>query len=295
MNTYINDFSVFVKWTTEKLQDIIDSMINNSEFISNKEYELTIYDNYGEYEEAASKYNNNDNKTPILIAVRNNGGSIDITSGKDIYIQSIGLEVLSPLENKSDISKIINTFILENSRANITIDNMYGKLQITDLPDYSSEITPFDAKETFTISTTFNILLFTNSMLSDGVEFIINGIKVPVSKFSFVNTKETKADNSFGYSDGIVRSMSNVGITTLAIDYYYDPTNPIIAELDSSCWTNSNLRTVYSIEIKYNGETKNTLDTICKLTTIGGSVGSLISEHSEFILSSKFNSNIKEK
>lgn len=292
MDSYINNFDSYVKY----LKDVIETTtvtLADAGKISNNPIEYNVYDNYGEFTEEAESVKLEESTTPILVCVRNDGGAVDTTSNISTYLQSVSIEILSPMDKKDDISTVFNTIALEYSKQVITIDNKPAVIIISDLPEYSTNRTDVIALERFTITLSCDFIIYSESILSDSTSIYINDVKLPVKSWTVTSLDELEADNKFGYSDSRVKFLSNVNTFVLKIDYLYQKNNPICVLLNTNAMTNSNFNNTYKIDIKYDEAVVLSTTMIHHLTNIIAANGSLLQLSTEFYPYSPANTNVE--
>lgn len=292
MDSYINKFDTYVKY----LKDVIETtttVLADAGKISNEPIEYNIYDNYGEFTEEAESVKLEESTTPVLVCVRNDGGAVDTTSNISTYLQSVSIEILSPMDKKDDISTVFNTIALEYSKQVITIDTKPAVIIISDLPEYSTNRTDVIALERFTITLSCDFIIYESSILSDSTSIYINDVKLPVKSWSVTSLDELEADNKFGYSDNRVKFLSNVNTFVLKIDYLYQNDNPICVLLNNNAMTNSNFNNTYKIDIKYGEAVVLSTTMIHHLTNIIAANGSLLQLSTEFYPYSPVNTNVE--
>ena len=218
---------------------------------------------------------------------------IDTTSNISTYLQSVSIEILSPMDKKDDISTVFNTISLEYSKKLITIANKPAIMLISDLPEYSPNRTDVIALERFTITLSCDFIIYSESILSDSTSIYINDVKLPVKSWTITSLDELEADNKFGYSDNRVKFLSNVNTFVLKIDYLYQKDNAMCRLLNTNAMTNSNFNNTYKIDIKYDEDVVLSTTMIHHLTNIIAANGSLLQLSTEFYPYSPTNINVE--
>ena len=281
MDNYIPDFNNFVIY----LKDLIENTtiaLQQSNLISADPIEFEIFSNYGEFKEKREVLVDEQN-TPIVVCVRNMGGSIDNTAGIKTYLQSVDLEILAPLDLKDTVSYIFNTIVLENSKKTVTIDEKPTYILMSDLPEYSEGWESIQCVDRIQLNIPISFIIYPNSVLADNVKLMFNGVELKVRRFSVSVKDELKADNKFGY--------------VLQIEFLYDKTNSVCQTLYNNAWTNSNAGQPFTFKKIENGDEDNAIELtlIHESTVITGNIGSLISLQSQFYLASSVSSSAVEE
>lgn len=292
MDSYINKFDLYVTYLKDVIETTTTALANAGK-ISDNPIEYNVYDNYGEFTEEAESVKLEEASTPILVCVRNDGGVVDTTSNISTYLQSVSIEILSPMDKKDDISTVFNTISLEYSKKLITIDNKPAIMLISDLPEYSPNRTDVIALERFTITLSCDFIIYDQSILSDSTSIFINDVKLPVKSWTITSLDELEADNKFGYNDNRVKFLSNVNTFVLKIDYLYQKDNAVCRLLNTNAMTNSNFNNTYKIDIKYNEDIMLSTTMIHHLTNIIAANGSLLQLSTEFYPYSPANTNVE--
>lgn len=295
MDNYIPDFNNFVIY----LKDLIENTtiaLQQSNLISDDPIEFEIFSNYGEFKEKREVLVDEQN-TPIVVCVRNMGGSIDNTAGIKTYLQSVDLEILAPLDLKDTVSYIFNTIVLENSKKTVTIDEKPTYILMSDLPEYSEGWESIQCVDRIQLNIPISFIIYPNSVLADNVKLMFNGVELKVRRFSVSVKDELKADNKFGYSDARARFIYNTTGFVLQIEFLYDKTNSVCQTLYNNAWTNSNAGQPFTFKKIENGDEDNAIELtlIHESTVITGNIGSLISLQSQFYLASFVSSSAVEE
>lgn len=292
MDSYINNFDTYVTFLKDVIENTTTALANAGK-ISNEPIEYNIYDNYGEFTEESESVKLEETETPILVCVRNDGGVVDTTSNISTYLQSVSIEILSPMDKKDDISTVFNTIALEYSKQIITIADKPAVIIISDLPEYSPNRTDVIALERFTITLSCDFIIYSESILSDSTSIYINDVKLPVKSWTITSLDELEADNKFGYNDNRVKFLSNVNTFVLKIDYLYQKDNAVCRLLNTNAMTNSNFNNTYKIDIKYDEDVMLSTMMIHHLTNIIAANGSLLQLSTEFYPYSPTNINVE--
>lgn len=292
MDSYINNFDTYVTFLKDVIENTTTALANAGK-ISNEPIEYNIYDNYGEFTEESESVKLEETETPILVCVRNDGGVVDTTSNISTYLQSVSIEILSPMDKKDDISTVFNTIALEYSKQIITIAEKPAVIIISDLPEYSPNRTDVIALERFTITLSCDFIIYSESILSDSTSIYINDVKLPVKSWTITSLDELESDNKFGYNDSRVKFLSNVNTFVLKIDYLYQKDNAICRLLNTNAMTNSNFNNTYKIDIKYDEDVMLSTTMIHHLTNVTAANGSLLQLSTEFYPYSPANINVE--
>lgn len=283
MNTYISDFSVFVKYITETLENTTYALLDQHK-ISMDNFEYLVFDNYGEFIEEHNKAILDRDKTPILVCVRNENGSYDSSSNVDTYIQDIGLEIMAPLKYKEDVATVINSIAMANAKKLITLgeDSVDTLLLIEDLPVYGTEHDSYYSEEAFTVTLPMSFIIIGRILLSDSLKILVNDCELRVKSWSLINVDELEPDNKYGYGDNRARFLPNASSFVFKIDFFHQIGNVASDLLFSNALTNSNFGQIYNVKIKMDESVLAEYSLIHHQSTIVANSGSLITISTDF-------------
>lgn len=292
MDSYISDFSKYVLYLKELIENTTVALRDAGK-ISDEPIEYNIYDNYGEFTEESESVKLEETSTPILVCIRNDGGVVDTTASISTYLQSVSIEILSPVSKKDDIATIFNTISLEYSKKLTNIDNKATLMLISDLPEYSANRTDVIAIERFTITLSCDFVVYSESILADSTSIYINDVKLPFKSWSITSVDELEADNKFGYKDSRIRFLFNTNTFVFKIDYFYQSNNSVCRLLNSNAMTNGNFGNTYKIDIYYGEDLQLSTTMVHHTTNVSASNGSLLVLTSEFYPYSSINTDVE--
>lgn len=292
MDSYISDFSKYVLYLKELIENTTVALRDAGK-ISDEPIEYNIYDNYGEFTEESESVKLEETSTPILVCIRNDGGVVDTTASISTYLQSVSIEILSPVSKKDDIATVFNTISLEYSKKLTNIDNKATLMLISDLPEYSANRTDVIAIERFTITLSCDFVVYSESILADSTSIYINDVKLPFKSWSITSVDELEADNKFGYKDSRIRFLFNTNTFVFKIDYFYQSNNSVCRLLNSNAMTNGNFGNTYKIDIYYGEDLQLSTTMVHHTTNISSSNGSLLVLTSEFYPYSSINTDVE--
>lgn len=292
MDSYISDFSKYVLYLKELIENTTVALRDAGK-ISDEPIEYNIYDNYGEFTEESESVKLEETSTPILVCIRNDGGVVDTTASISTYLQSVSIEILSPVSKKDDIATVFNTISLEYSKKLTNIDNKATLMLISDLPEYSANRTDVIAIERFTITLSCDFVVYSESILADSTSIYINDVKLPFKSWSITSVDELEADNKFGYKDNRIRFLFNTNTFVFKIDYFYQSNNSVCRLLNSNAMTNGNFGNTYKIDIYYGEDLQLSTTMVHHTTNISSSNGSLLVLTSEFYPYSSINTDVE--
>lgn len=292
MDSYISDFSKYVLYLKELIENTTVALRDAGK-ISDEPIEYNIYDNYGEFTEESESVKLEETSTPILVCIRNDGGVVDTTASISTYLQSVSIEILSPVSKKDDIATVFNTISLEYSKKLTNIDNKATLMLISDLPEYSANRTDVIAIERFTITLSCDFVVYSESILADSTSIYINDVKLPFKSWSITSVDELEADNKFGYKDSRIRFLFNTNTFVFKIDYFYQSNNSVCRLLNSNAMTNGNFGNTYKIDIYYGEDLQLSTTMVHHTTNVSASNGSLLVLTSEFYPYSSINTDVE--
>lgn len=292
MDSYISDFSKYVLYLKELIENTTVALRDAGK-ISDEPIEYNIYDNYGEFTEESESVKLEETSTPILVCIRNDGGVVDTTASISTYLQSVSIEILSPVSKKDDIATVFNTISLEYSKKLTNIDNKATLMLISDLPEYSANRTDVIAIERFTITLSCDFVVYSESILADSTSIYINDVKLPFKSWSITSVDELEADNKFGYKDSRIRFLFNTNTFVFKIDYFYQSNNSVCKLLNSNAMTNGNFGNTYKIDIYYGEDLQLSTTMVHHTTNVSASNGSLLVLTSEFYPYSSINTDVE--
>lgn len=292
MDSYISDFSKYVLYLKELIENTTVALRDAGK-ISDEPIEYNIYDNYGEFTEESESVKLEETSTPILVCIRNDGGVVDTTASISTYLQSVSIEILSPVSKKDDIATVFNTISLEYSKKLTNIDNKATLMLISDLPEYSANRTDVIAIERFTITLSCDFVVYSESILADSTSIYINDVKLPFKSWSITSVDELEADNKFGYKDNRIRFLFNTNTFVFKIDYFYQSNNSVCRLLNSNAMTNGNFGNTYKIDIYYGEDLQLSTTMVHHTTNVSASNGSLLVLTSEFYPYSSINTDVE--
>ena len=294
MDSYISDFSKYVLYLKELIENTTVALRDAGK-ISDEPIEYNIYDNYGEFTEESESVKLEETSTPILVCIRNDGGVVDTTASISTYLQSVSIEILSPVSKKDDIATVFNTISLEYSKKLTNIDNKATLMLISDLPEYSANRTDVIAIERFTITLSCDFIVYSESILADSTSIYINDVKLPFKSWSITSVDELEADNKFGYKDSRIRFLFNTNTFVFKIDYFYQSNNSVCKLLNSNAMTNGNFGNTYKIDIYYGEDLQLSTTMVHHTTNVSASNGSLLVLTSEFYPYSSINTDVESE
>lgn len=294
MDSYISDFSKYVLYLKELIENTTVALRDAGK-ISDEPIEYNIYDNYGEFTEESESVKLEETSTPILVCIRNDGGVVDTTASISTYLQSVSIEILSPVSKKDDIATVFNTISLEYSKKLTNIDNKATLMLISDLPEYSANRTDVIAIERFTITLSCDFVVYSESILADSTSIYINDVKLPFKSWSITSVDELEADNKFGYKDSRIRFLFNTNTFVFKIDYFYQSNNSVCRLLNSNAMTNGNFGNTYKIDIYYGEDLQLSTTMVHHTTNVSASNGSLLVLTSEFYPYSSINTDVESE
>ena len=294
MDSYISDFSKYVLYLKELIENTTVALRDAGK-ISDEPIEYNIYDNYGEFTEESESVKLEETSTPILVCIRNDGGVVDTTASISTYLQSVSIEILSPVSKKDDIATVFNTISLEYSKKLTNIDNKATLMLISDLPEYSANRTDVIAIERFTITLSCDFVVYSESILADSTSIYINDVKLPFKSWSITSVDELEADNKFGYKDSRIRFLFNTNTFVFKIDYFYQSNNSVCKLLNSNAMTNGNFGNTYKIDVYYGEDLQLSTTMVHHTTNVSASNGSLLVLTSEFYPYSSINTDVESE
>ena len=281
METYISDFSQYVEYFKNLIENTTYALKDQGK-ISIDNFEYLVYDNYGEYIEEANKVYESEQKRPILVCVRNDGGVYDTSASVNTYIQGVIVEALGPLDWQEDLQVIFNTIAMANAKKTVRIGDATGVILISELPEYSPSHETVYAEEYISITLSANFVIYDQLLFADDIQFYINDSQLKVKSWGIGATDELKSDNRFGYTDNRAKFYPNISVMVLRVEFFHQVGNAASETIFRNALKNSNFGQIFNIVLKKGDEVLAEYPMIHHHSTIDAKSGSLIIIQSEF-------------